>query len=540
MQSKKSAYELAIIPGLLAVASYFFIDILFPLYSAMPGYDQDPAYAYLFNGLLLAQGQPPFHIDHPGTPLQLIFAIVILIQGHLSIAISQTHTNLIEIVLSQPEAYLYTTSWILVALNCFALYFFGNRIYQSSKNLPAALFSQCGIFGFSLLTPKVGYPAPESLLIFVSLLLLGLLAPYIFRDSQSVDTEKVLCNTKALGFVYGLGVATKLTFVPMLGLLYLFKPRRKLLAISLWFIGSFLVLTLPVLPNLARFLQWVTNISTHSGVYGSGDATFINAAEIPNRIHDLVSWYPVLYAILFLLIIKIFFSIVSPQMGKKVTIDSSNTDNSPAWVFIIICIFQSMLVLKHPGAHYMIPTLLIPFLAMSWLATSVNKSLNLKTRYHAYSQYSYWLLALFLAFCAVAPSVKGYYRLAQQRQSTDLALSNIEKFLSQHPDAVVICGFRCSLPKYAQALGMEYAPWLISDITLPYVRNFYEYNIFIHKLVAHGKPIYDAKHVDDLLAERKDIFLVTPVIYPDLKIFKLEKLIDNPMQSLYQVVGTYQ
>ena len=37
----------------------------------------DPSYVYFLNSLLILHGQPPAHIDHPGTPVQLIGAAVL-------------------------------------------------------------------------------------------------------------------------------------------------------------------------------------------------------------------------------------------------------------------------------------------------------------------------------------------------------------------------------------------------------------------------------------------------------------------------------
>jgi len=36
----------------------------------------DPDWSYLANSLLVAEGKTPQHVDHPGTPLQILGAIV--------------------------------------------------------------------------------------------------------------------------------------------------------------------------------------------------------------------------------------------------------------------------------------------------------------------------------------------------------------------------------------------------------------------------------------------------------------------------------
>ena len=86
-------------------------------------------------------------------------------------------------------------------------------------------------------------------------------------------------------------------------------------------------------------------------------------------------------------------------------------------------------------------------------------------------------------------------------------------------------------------MGLEYAPGLISPVTLRYVSHFYEYNIFINKLVAHGEPLADADVINTMIAKGQEVLLVTPVLYPGLKRFQLEPLIDQPTQSLYRVLS---
>ena len=61
----KNYLILLIIPILLFIVLGVLQRYLFPLNSGPIGYD--PAYAYLFNGLLILNGDIPQHIDHSGT-----------------------------------------------------------------------------------------------------------------------------------------------------------------------------------------------------------------------------------------------------------------------------------------------------------------------------------------------------------------------------------------------------------------------------------------------------------------------------------------
>ena len=68
VKKQSASLALLIVPLVVSIVGYFFLMAAFPLHSGSAGYDQDPAYAYLFNGLLILDGQAPHHIDHPGTP----------------------------------------------------------------------------------------------------------------------------------------------------------------------------------------------------------------------------------------------------------------------------------------------------------------------------------------------------------------------------------------------------------------------------------------------------------------------------------------
>ena len=72
MKKTSSSAILLIVPIVLFIIQYSFIQKIYPLYL-----DSDPAYQYLFNGLLILNGHSPYHIDHPGTPVQILIAGVV-------------------------------------------------------------------------------------------------------------------------------------------------------------------------------------------------------------------------------------------------------------------------------------------------------------------------------------------------------------------------------------------------------------------------------------------------------------------------------
>ncbi len=81
------------------------------------GTSSDPDYPYLFNALLIDQGQPPEHIDHPGTPVQLWVAGALKIT-HFAVG----RGSLVNDVLTRPEFYLKVANWTFLAALAAALW----------------------------------------------------------------------------------------------------------------------------------------------------------------------------------------------------------------------------------------------------------------------------------------------------------------------------------------------------------------------------------------------------------------------------------
>ena len=69
----------------------------------------DPSYIYLLNGLTIFQGHPPFDVRHPGTPLQIIIAIMIWIFN-----LGRPTHEAVTQVLIDPELFLFAVYVLLV------------------------------------------------------------------------------------------------------------------------------------------------------------------------------------------------------------------------------------------------------------------------------------------------------------------------------------------------------------------------------------------------------------------------------------------
>src|SRR6185436_19337927 len=76
-KESSTARKVFVAPLLLTLTFLLIRTLTGPFYL---GTNYDPDYAYLFNSLNLAVFHPPRHIDHPGTPVQLVGALVLRAQ----------------------------------------------------------------------------------------------------------------------------------------------------------------------------------------------------------------------------------------------------------------------------------------------------------------------------------------------------------------------------------------------------------------------------------------------------------------------------
>lgn len=545
MKKNIKNYYLYLLPLItLCVGSYFYFAI-FPLYSGPAGFDQDPAYAYLFNGLLLLNGKAPFHIDHPGTPLQIICAMVMYVSWIYLKINGITTLNLNDSVFNDPELYLRNIAFILAMLNIYALYYLGKKIYDETKNILLSILNQLGMFAFFIVIPRIIYPSPEALIIPISLFILGGLAQYIFQKNNNLNANAENKNGKTIGILYGIGVAVKITFLPMLVLVILINSRNEVKNILKYFVIAFIVFTLPVWKNISRFIDWISEIVTHSGIHGSGSKGIIDWNKINEIIQNLIIWFPFLYYVLFLLFLYIAYQIIFKKNIKKKKIvwsdDKSNGNIKIACALLLSGIIQTLLIIKHPGAHYIMPVIFVPFIGMSWLLYIHKDQINKSYPSLSYSRkviiILFGMISVAILLYSIAPTFTGLNKLLNQRNQQEQSLALIREELDKHDSPIVICALRCPMEKNALSMGYEYAPALIDENTIQMFSDFYNYNNQNKMLFSPGQGWIPVNYLNKYLKQNKEIFLITPKLYHELSVFKLERLVDGPSQLLMRITG---
>ena len=408
----------------------------------------DPVYVYLVSSLNIAQLVSPVHVDHPGTPVQVIGAIVIRLV-HL---FRSSSGNISEDVLSNPEMYLGIFHLVLVLINCIVLYIFAQIIYKSTNNFPAAILLQLSPFVSFTVSYELLVITAETLLIPVCLLLFAFSMKYI-SDDKYYNSKNFIYIFSAL---CGLGLASKLTFIPVIIIpLILLKNFKSKVLFLLFTFLFFFIFFLPAISNFNYILNWVKNLFIHDGIYGTGTTGIVNPGTFFINLKDIFV-NDILFTILYLLILTSFIII-------KIKIKSNSEQNkndlyysgSVKLLFAILLsvTFQLIIVSKHYSVHYMVPGLIfcIPalFLCIQYFS---NADLNLFKNFRL--SYLYFSFTIILISIISIETVKNYSSF--RKSSEDF--SGIVNFIdSKYPDAVLITSFGSSSKEYALAFSTTWA-----------------------------------------------------------------------------------
>jgi hypothetical protein len=435
-----STLALLIIPTLLVLASMWLKEARGPYWL---GSNSDPSYAYLFNGLGLLHLYSPTHIDHPGTPLQILCALVI---GIRQIFLGKGF--LVEDVLRNPEAYLGLSRAVLLCFYYGALLAVGWVTLLLTQNLAGALLIQATPFLSISAVWETTDVRPELLqltlvMILVGLLLCGLRNP----SSRGMKYLSASC-----GLLVGILTATKITALPLVVLPLLILPsNQNRLQYVLMAIGGCLISVLPILSQAPRFMEWIAQLAMHTGRWGSGTIGLIDAGQYFVFLMSLLLREVVFGGILIgnVLILIGFRS-------KKRAFSDSCFEVAHLYkgllALTVVEIFQLLLVAKHPSGHYLTPSLgLLGFNLFVWLELfGAVTDQSLRHRFYA-------LLAIVVvgALAYEGIMVRNIHDVFSHYRYDQMAIHRQAR--ENYGTFRIIQYYRCSSIEYALQFGDKYA-----------------------------------------------------------------------------------
>lgn len=332
---KQDALAFALVPLLLFI---FMLFRLAELHAFFQGWI-DPVYAYLMNGLTFALGSNDIgHVDHPGTPLQLFVALLITIIGWF-----HNPGDLATDVLSHPEYYLRIISVTLIIINCAVIWLLGNYAFKKLRSIQLAVAIQLVPLFMSQIVLFMPVIACETVVTFLAL---AIAVSIIVYDNQNQDNTKLVLLMAVLS---ALMIATKISTLVILIVPFLFleKVRSKAIYLGATFFLILLFVS-PVWGKLVHFTHFLSQIATHTGQYGSGEAKMFDSTIYFHSLRMmLVKELPFTLHVLLL-----------PVGG--VVIAKKGISGILKRIYIAIAVatvFQMLVVARHYSFHYLMPVL---------------------------------------------------------------------------------------------------------------------------------------------------------------------------------------
>ena len=509
-----SAALFSIIPALFLIATFKLTRANGPQWLP-PGFEN--SYTYLLNSLLVVKGQPPNHIDHPGTTTQVFGAIV------LRTCSLKSADELIDSVLRDPERYIGYIHWALLIFTFLTAWVCPWITAVLLRNYIVGLLIQAPILFFqSVLSSGVWLCSDLMVVPFciASVCVCCLdTAPgsAIEKDRSSRGTAagrtriNLLIKVPALSILSGLvcafGIVTKLTFFPLVLIsLLLSRSWKSLIAFAAAFALGLAVSLLPIYSQLPRLSDWIMKLATHSGEYGSGSLGLPQGSDYLNGILTLLTDEPLVA------IISIAATLIILVLLFRTT-----TDNKPSCAIALqvsVRLFAGQLIsflalAKHPyGNNYLIPLCLSTGLNLVCLLYALRLSGSNVSRKLLGSCVLIGLLVL--GFGNFSISTPKTYAEARREMIDELRLYRHAQGLTKN-DIRVDYYFSDS-PEYPLSLGNDLAGRFFSPILARLYPKVLFLNVFTGRFQTFSEfeipPVQIQKRYDHLY------FLGDPTYFP--------------------------
>lgn len=408
----------------------------------------DPSYVYLISSLNISQGFGVGHFDHPGTTVQLIGSVII----RIFFLFSGKSPDISVDVLSRPEDYLFVMNTVLILINSFALMLLGLLAYKVTENIYLSILLQLSPFTSMEMLYGSIIVSPDNFLITGSLFFICALIYYWFRIEE--DKPPPVKFILVFGLICGLGLATKLNFIPLVFIpFFLIKGYKSKIYFWIFTVISFLLFISPILVNIGTFAEWIERLVLNSGKYGKGDSNVVNANLIMPNLKMIFSKDAVFTISCFTLFIAFIISLISYFRESNPEKKYFSKLNRIMISLLIAMTVQIILVAKHYAQYYLIPSMMLSVIA---LIVSIYVILSASGIISGSVKPGYWFAVVFVLISVwTAINIFSSYEEAELFRSEAL---RSEKFIQDnYPDNLLISSFSSANRECALAFSVRYA-----------------------------------------------------------------------------------
>jgi hypothetical protein len=470
-KSKTIFYKLILIilPVLLALAAVYLNDARGPYWL---GTNSDPEYVYLLNALNLADFHGVGHIDHPGTTVQVLGALTIRAKHALG---NTGEENVKTDVLKRPEAYLTTINTVMVVLNALMLLLLGALALKLTRKLWVSLLLQAVPFvSTTRLQFGLTRVTPEPLLFLATTLTVALMLLMLHKAPEPGDRRGYIRLITGFALVTGFGIATKITFIPLMVIPFLALSKLKYRIYYIITAGvSFILFTLPIIRQYPRFFGWIFKLLGHSGRYGSGPSGLAEADKYLQNMIKLLTGNPVFSIIMVISLVVIAIILVHPKHRKEAlaTMRFRLLAGTAAAQMAGL-----MMVSKHTSNHYLLPVLNLSAILLYLIYLNLKHigghSVTLKTAPAAILAAVGFVLILTNPVSQIQETADGLTRLKEKSMA-------LHDYMKQHyPGSIKIYYYRSSSPEYALKFGSDLSRSYHADQLQQLYKNVYFYDIW--------------------------------------------------------------
>jgi hypothetical protein len=428
-------------------------------------FGNDPNYVYLVNALAICDGKDVGYIDHPGTTVIQIGAATIAVQHLIS---NPENEPLVQYVLKDSHAFVVGIRNVLLFLNAIGLFLLGWLAVKKTGSVWVALLLQAFAF---ITTNTLDHAwtkiSPEPFLFFLtSIYVIVILS---FYTEKNINSWKYVIIFALLS---GAGLATKATFLPVAVFPFVVLPTLKKKFIYLaGIIPSFVLFTIPIVPEYKNMYFWFRNLSSHSGIYGHGEKGFIDFNTYFPNIFKIIENNFIFAAVLFagvIILIPVLFQFLK---NKKPL-------NREA-LFLTALVLSSglgiLMVAKHYHAnHYLIPVLQLTGISLFFVVKMIlNTNLPQTVKKYTWPAITI-VLILFLAW--KQPPIIQYinegYRMTNEEMDATNAMLEQE-----YPDYTRVYYYPNSLNPYS---ALNFGDVYCKRQFLPQIKALYPNVFFYH------------------------------------------------------------
>lgn len=449
------------------------------------GFNYDPDYAYLMNALNLVEGKDIGHYDHPGTPVQMFGALSIRIIYRLN----PNHQSTIAAdVIKNPELYLWTINTIIVIITAGLAAYIGWLLYTLTGSVWLSLIGQSvPFFDPSILANSLTKVAPEALLL-PEVMLIIILLLHLYKKRAAINA---IVTPILFGIIVGLGLATKLTFLPIILLpLPLFNKGRFFVLYVVSLVGSFYIFTLPIVSHYGEFFGWVKRLSTNAGRHGDAGSQLVRLEAFKNNLLRINDTFPYLGFLILLAIGVIVVGLWSRKRAK----DFAYFELRILLAIVLVEVMSiAMVVVKDAlPSHYLLPSLsLLAALVVSLVLFVRSAPLQPIAKHLLFSLVGAITLAVYVS------TYRGIINVYKVAGLQKIQLTRVyEMVQSQYQDYAKVRYFRSSDPSFALEFGNRFALSAHQKMIDHIYPNDYYYDLAKNQYYKYGR----AYEISELLS----------------------------------------